>query len=75
MKQFRIYDGKFAASVKVEWIPESKHSAAHYAAFISVPFKDSRWHNLFVYDRDQEEAALIVADDIARDELRDCTRI
>lgn len=40
-------------TAKIEWIAENQYSMAHYAAFISVPYQNSRWENLFVYDKNK----------------------
>ena len=37
-------------TAEIKWIPDNEYDVAHYAAFISVPFKDSRWQHLFIYD-------------------------
>lgn len=34
-------------------IQENQWSVAHYEAFISVQFKNARWKNLFVYDKEK----------------------
>lgn len=44
-------------TAKIEWIAENKYSVAHYAAFISVPYQNSRWENLFIYDKDKLQEA------------------
>ena len=40
-------------TAEVKWIEENQWSVAHYEAFISVPFQNSRWENLFVYDKEK----------------------
>ena len=57
--------GGYTGTATVKWIPDNGYSVAHYGAFISVPFQDSEWVHLFVYD----ERNLDVARDKARDYL------
>ena len=38
-------------TAEIKWIPDNEYSVAHYAAFISVPFQDSMWEHLFIYDK------------------------
>jgi len=61
--------------VEVRWIPDNKYSEAHYAAFISVPFKDGRWEHLFIYDKSKLDEAIEKAKSYLKSELRTCTLI
>ena len=38
---------------EIKWIEENQWNVAHYEAFILVPFQNSRWENLFVYDKEK----------------------
>ena len=40
-------------TAKVKWIKENQWSVAHYEVFISVPFQNSRWENLFIYSKEK----------------------
>ena len=43
--------GSYTGTAEINWFDENKWSTAHYEAFITVPFQDSSWENLFVYDK------------------------
>lgn len=58
---------------EVKWIQESEYSIAHYAAFISVPFQDSRWENLFVYNKNELDKAVDKAKVYLEMALERCT--
>ena len=58
---------------EVKWIQESEYSAAHYAALISVPFQNSRWENLFVYNKNELDEALDKAKEYLEMALERCT--
>lgn len=58
---------------EVRWIPESEYSLAHYAAFISVPYQNSRWENLFVYDKNELDEAIDKAKVYLEITLKRCT--
>lgn len=36
---------------EIKWINDG-YNVPHYSAFISVPFQNSRWNNLGVYEKD-----------------------
>ena len=42
----------YAGSAEIRWV-ENKWGVAHYEAFISVPFQNSGWENLFIYSKDK----------------------
>ena len=60
-------------TAKIEWIAENQYSVAHYAAFISVPYQNSRWENLFVYDKDKLSEAMEKAKQYLEMVLSRCT--
>ena len=43
--------GSHTGTADIRWFDENKWSVAHYEVFITVPFQDSSWQNLFVYDK------------------------
>lgn len=45
-------DGR-TGTAEIKWIAENQWSVAHYEAFISVPFQNSRWENLFIYNKEK----------------------
>ena len=45
-------------TAEIKWIVENQWSVAHYGAFISVPFQNGRWENLFVYDKEKLSEAI-----------------
>ena len=49
--------GGHKGTAEIKWIPDNEYGVAHYAAFISVPFQDSRWEHLFIYDKTDLEGA------------------
>lgn len=57
----------------VKWITGSIYSIGHYGAFISVPFKDSEWIHLFVYDKCDLDVAIDKARDYLECALQRCT--
>lgn len=60
-------------TAKVKWITGSIYSTAHYGAFISVPFQDSEWVHLFVYDKCDLDLAIGKARDYLECALQRCT--
>ena len=65
----------FEGSAKVKWIKESQWSAAHYEAFIAVPFQDTQWVNLFVYNKEELNEAISNAKEELKDKLSRCTLV
>lgn len=57
----------------VKWIPETQWSVAHYGAFISVPYQNSRWENLFVHDKAKLAEATEKAKQYLKMALSRCT--
>lgn len=63
----------YKGTAEVRWIQKSEYSVAHYAAFISVPFQDSRWESLFVYNKNKLDEAVDKAKDYLEIALERCT--
>lgn len=63
----------YTGTAEIKWIPENKWSVAHYEAFISVPFQDAKWTNIFVYDEKQIEEATEKAKQYLETALSRCT--
>ena len=70
-----IDDQGFKGTAKIKWVKENKWSAAHYEALITVPFKNSHWENLFVYNKDNINTAIKKAKEILEYHLSRCTLI
>lgn len=68
-------DNGFEGSVKVQWIKENQWSVAHYEAFVAVPFQDTQWVNLFVYNKEELNEAISKAKEVLVDKLSRCTFI
>lgn len=60
-------------TAEIKWIAENQYSVAHYAAFISVPYQNSRWENLFIYDKDKLPEAIEKAKQYLEMDLSRCT--
>ena len=60
-------------TAEVKWIEENQWSVAHYEAFISVPFQNSRWENLFVYGKEKLAEATEKAKQYLEMDLSRCT--
>ena len=65
----------YSGSAEIEWIPDNKYSVAHYESLISVPFKNCRFENLFIYDKNKLDEAIEKAKRYLRSELQRCTLI
>lgn len=65
-------DGNIGTA-EIKWIQDNEYSVAHYAAFISVPFQDSRWEHLFIYDKVDLGSAKAKAEDYLKSALQRCT--
>lgn len=46
---------------EIYWLETNEYNVAHYAAFITVPWQDSRWHHLGICDKSQLRAAINIA--------------
>lgn len=60
-------------TAEIKWIAENQWSVAHYGAFISVPFQNGRWENLFVYDKEKLSEAIEKAKEHLEMALSRCT--
>ena len=60
-------------TAEIKWIQDNEYGVAHYAAFISVPFQDSRWQHLFIYDKADLESAKAKAENYLEIALKRCT--
>ena len=65
--------GGHTGTAEIKWIPDNEYGVAHYAAFISVPFQDSRWEHLFIYDKTDLEGAIAKANVYLETTLQRCT--
>lgn len=63
----------YTGTAEIKWIPDNGYNVAHYAAFISVPFQDSRWEHLFIYDKADLEGAKAKAENYLKSALQRCT--
>lgn len=66
-------DRGYTGTAKVEWIEKNQYSVGHYEAFISVPYQNSRWENLFIYDREKASDATEKAKQLLELYLLRCT--
>lgn len=66
---------QYTGTAKVKWIPENRWSVGHYEAFICVPFKDTFWESLFVYDKENLDEAVEKAAKWLDYHLEHCTHI
>lgn len=66
-------------NAEVKWFPEHWDydqqctRQGEYKVFISVPFQDSRWESLFVFDENKREVAIEKAYDHLNSTLKRCT--
>ena len=73
MKKITLKVDGHTGSAEVKWIEENQWSVAHYEAFISVPFQDSRWENLFIYGKEKLAEAEVKAEQYLEMALSRCT--
>lgn len=52
MEKITLTIKEHTGTALVEWNDD------HYEAFITVPYKDSRWRSLFIYDKESLDKAL-----------------
>lgn len=69
----RLEIGGYSGTAEVKWFQDDKYNVAHYGAFISVPFQNSEWVHLFVYDRCDLNVAIGKARDYLECALERCT--
>ena len=60
-------------TAEVKWITDNSYSVAHYGAFISVPYQNSKWEHLFIYDKADLEGAKAKAKVYLEIALQRCT--
>ena len=60
-------------TAEIKWVEENKFCAAHYVAFVSVPFQRSQTENLFVYDKEKIAEAIDKARSYLEMALSRCT--
>ena len=60
-------------TAEVKWIPDNGYNVAHYGAFISVPYQNSKWEHLFIYDKADLEGAKAKAKVYLEIALQRCT--
>lgn len=58
---------------EVMWLEANEYNAAHYEAFISVPYQPSRWVNLFISDKHHVKEAMDKAQKYLELALQRCT--
>ena len=73
MEKFTLTIEGHTGTAEVKWIPENQWNVAHYGAFISVPYQNSRWENLFVYDKEKLTEATEKAKQYLEMALSRCT--
>jgi len=62
-----------SGTAEVIWIPDSIYSVAHYETLLSVPFQDSKWEHLFIYDKSKLDEAIEKAKENLKFRLQRCT--
>ena len=60
-------------NASVEWIEENQYGVGHYAVLISVPYQNSKWENLFIFNRNDGKLAMQKAEERLRSALMRCT--
>ena len=73
MSKITLEKNGLKGSAEITWIEKNQYSVAHYGVFISVPYQDSRWENLFVYDKKQIRHAEQKAKECLEMALSRCT--
>ena len=59
----------------IKWIPENQYGVAHYEAFITVPFQDSRWVHLYIFNKEDINEAFAKAWEHLTGALERCTLV
>ena len=73
MEKITLTVDGLTGTAEIKWIEENQWSVAHYEAFISVPFQNSRRENLFVYDKEKLAEATEKAKEYLEMTLSRCT--
>lgn len=66
MEKITLTIKNHTGSVLVDW------NENHYEAFITIPYKDSRWISLYIYDKDSLDKALDKALQVLKSALLRC---
>ena len=53
MERITLKVNETIGSAEIRWVEENQWGVAHYEAFISVPFQNSGWENLFIYSKEK----------------------
>ena len=64
--------GGHTGTAELIWKPASKYGLAHYEAFITVPYQDSRYEHLHIYKELDREYAMTLSRCILESALQDC---
>lgn len=76
MNTVNVVDNRgYTGTAEIKWMPQDEWNVAHYSAFITVPFQDSRWVNLFIFDEREISKALEKAKNVLEYALQRCTFI
>lgn len=66
------YDG-LKGNASLEWIEENQYGVGHYAVLLSVPYQNTKWENLFIYNKNEGKLAMQKAEERLRSALMRCT--
>ena len=66
------YNG-LQGNAEIKWIETNQWGVGHYAVFISVPYQNSCWENLFVFNPNDGQLAMKKAEERLRSALMRCT--
>jgi hypothetical protein len=58
MKKITLTINERTGTALVKWCLTDQWNDGHYEALITVPYKDSRWESLFIYDEEALDKAL-----------------
>ena len=58
MEKITLTIKEHTGTALVKWLPKDQWNDGHYEALITVPYKDSRWESLFIYDEEALDKAL-----------------
>jgi hypothetical protein len=72
MKKITLTVNGRTGTALVKWSPKDQWSDGHYEVLITVPYKDSRWESLFIYDEEKLAEAMSKATEYLRDALSYC---
>ena len=66
------YNG-LKGNASLEWVEENQYGVGHYAVFLSVPYQNAKWENLFIYNKNEGKLAMQKAEERLRSALMRCT--